>query len=113
MIHPCTCTNYNGGQCYNCLNGAHDICEARPKCGKARDKQVGLPIVVKNSAEPVVRDYIEVKADVFQIVRNFQDNLSPTMLVKKLYTEVPECDKDHSLLARILLDLMQQQERSS
>ncbi len=23
----CDCAKYNGGQCYNCLNGAHDICD--------------------------------------------------------------------------------------
>ena len=25
MLHPCKCATYNGRQCYNCLNGAHDI----------------------------------------------------------------------------------------
>lgn len=24
----CDCTKYNGGQCYNCLNGAHRICDS-------------------------------------------------------------------------------------
>ena len=27
-IYPCKCTAYNGGQCYNCLNGAHYLCAA-------------------------------------------------------------------------------------
>lgn len=46
MIHPCKCTGYNGSQCYNCLNGAHNICEAKPKC-KVKTKSVGLQIVIK------------------------------------------------------------------
>ena len=46
-LHPCKCTSYNGGQCYNCLNGAHDICSGTPKCRQARDKVIGLPIVVE------------------------------------------------------------------
>lgn len=25
-LFPCDCKQYNGGQCYNCLNGAHRIC---------------------------------------------------------------------------------------
>lgn len=25
-LHPCDCTGYNGGQCYNCLNGFHVGC---------------------------------------------------------------------------------------
>lgn len=29
----CDCTNYNGGPCYNCINGAHHICgDGRGKC---------------------------------------------------------------------------------
>ena len=24
----CDCTKYNGGQCYNCLNGHHEICDS-------------------------------------------------------------------------------------
>lgn len=44
MLHPCQCTSYNGGQCYNCLNGAHDICD--DGCKTVRSKQVGVAIVV-------------------------------------------------------------------
>lgn len=47
MIHPCKCTDYNGDQCYNCLNGAHDICEARKKCKTRKSKQIGLLLVFK------------------------------------------------------------------
>jgi len=45
-IHPCKCTDYNGGQCYNCLNGAHRICEAG-KCKKRNAGRIGLTIVAK------------------------------------------------------------------
>jgi hypothetical protein len=45
MIHPCECRAYNGRQCYNCLNGAHDLCDAG--CKVARSKQVGVMIVTK------------------------------------------------------------------
>ena len=45
MIHPCECKAYNGGQCYNCLNGAHDLCAAN--CKVKRSKQVGLMLVFK------------------------------------------------------------------
>jgi hypothetical protein len=32
----CDCTKYNGGPCYNCLNGAHNICDnGQGKCSKA------------------------------------------------------------------------------
>lgn len=48
MIHPCTCIHYNGGQCYNCLNGAHDICDARFGCKKPNSKHLGLRITIKN-----------------------------------------------------------------
>lgn len=44
IIHPCKCVEYNDGQCYNCLNGAHDICEAKKGCKTSRAKQVGLLI---------------------------------------------------------------------
>jgi len=32
-----------GGQCYNCLNGAHENC---PACGRKNDKRLGLRIGV-------------------------------------------------------------------
>jgi hypothetical protein len=35
QIYPCDCKSYNGRQCYNCLNGAHDICEGEPRCNKS------------------------------------------------------------------------------
>ena len=38
MISPCDCKNYNGGQCYNCLNGQHSICEQKGGC-----KKISLP----------------------------------------------------------------------
>ena len=47
MIHPCKCTEYNGGQCYNCLNGAHDICSAPDGCRTKPSTQKGLMIVCK------------------------------------------------------------------
>lgn len=50
LIHPCGChEGNNGSQCYNCLNGAHSICEGRGrhKCRKPNDASLGLPIVVK------------------------------------------------------------------
>jgi hypothetical protein len=49
LIHPCTCTYYNGGQCYNCLNGAHELCDGKDKkkCKKKNAKQIGLRIVIK------------------------------------------------------------------
>lgn len=42
MIHPCDCTDYNGGQCFNCLNGAHAFCET---CQEPDVKQPGLTLV--------------------------------------------------------------------
>jgi hypothetical protein len=42
--HPCNCTEYNGGQCYNCLNGAHELC---PACRRKNSKRVGLTLVCK------------------------------------------------------------------
>jgi hypothetical protein len=44
-IHPCNCREYNDGQCYNCLNGAHRLCEG--KCKKKNARQVGLMITWK------------------------------------------------------------------
>jgi hypothetical protein len=51
MIHPCKCTDYNGEQCYNCLNGAHHICSApkRKRCKKRMAKIIGLMFVIKNT----------------------------------------------------------------
>lgn len=34
-LFPCNCKALNGDQCYNCLNGAHSICEQRPRCERA------------------------------------------------------------------------------
>lgn len=45
VLHPCQCKAYNGGQCYNCLNGAHDICQHG--CKRRRAKKVGLTLVFK------------------------------------------------------------------
>lgn len=50
-IHPCRCTDYNGGQCYNCLNGFHRGCAKRCKTNNA--KQMGVMIVARSS--PKVR----------------------------------------------------------
>jgi hypothetical protein len=46
--HPCKCTGYNGGQCYNCLNGAHELCSCKPKCKSPNAKQVGLAIITQS-----------------------------------------------------------------
>ena len=33
----CDCIKYNGGQCYNCLNGAHDICDGgQGRCSRTK-----------------------------------------------------------------------------
>lgn len=55
VIHPCNCTGYNGGQCYNCLNGLHSACDATPKCDLANSSVLGLPIVVREARKPIVR----------------------------------------------------------
>lgn len=47
QIHPCKCADYNGGQCYNCLNGAHDICHADKRCKAKASKTPGLMLVFK------------------------------------------------------------------
>ncbi len=44
MLHPCKCTSYNGRQCYNCLNGAHDLCDSG--CKTKRNGGVGARIIV-------------------------------------------------------------------
>lgn len=46
MFHPCKCTDYNGTQCYNCLNGAHDICDSRKKCKTRKAKYPGVLLVI-------------------------------------------------------------------
>ena len=48
-VHPCSCTNYNGGACYNCLNGYHPGCNGKGKkaCKKKASKQLGLRMVFK------------------------------------------------------------------
>jgi hypothetical protein len=43
MPHSCDCKNYNGGQCYNCLNGFHRGCDGR--CKKPNARRMGLRIV--------------------------------------------------------------------
>lgn len=44
-LHKCDCKEYNGGQCYNCLNGAHKYC---PACSKTEnEKSLGLRIIIK------------------------------------------------------------------
>lgn len=43
-IQPCGCSEYNGGQYYNCLNGAYDLCRS---CEQPRANIVGLIIVCK------------------------------------------------------------------
>lgn len=40
-IHPCKC------QCYNCINGAHEICDCKPRCPKKNSKHLGLTILFK------------------------------------------------------------------
>ena len=39
--HPCACdAGGNGGQqCYNCLNGAHRICESEIKCNRYKKRR--------------------------------------------------------------------------
>lgn len=39
-FHPCECVESNGGQCYNCLNGAHHLCSGR--CKKSKSKRMGV-----------------------------------------------------------------------
>ena len=43
MLHPCNCIKYNGKQCYNCLNGAHENCDS---CRQKNDRVLGLPIKI-------------------------------------------------------------------
>lgn len=38
---PCDCTQYNGRECSNCLNGAHSICKQRPKCQRGQSLETG------------------------------------------------------------------------
>jgi len=51
--HPCTCdAGGNGGQqCYNCLNGAHYICDGDVKCNrhKKRKGRVGVMLSFKEA----------------------------------------------------------------
>lgn len=47
-FHPCACKGYNGGQCYNCLNGAHRMCSCAKKCRKRSSRFLGVRLVVKN-----------------------------------------------------------------
>lgn len=46
-IHPCQCTDYNGGQCYNCLNGFHAGCGKRCKTKNA--KVMGVRILFRSA----------------------------------------------------------------
>jgi len=46
LFHPCSCISYNGKQCYNCLNGAHEFCGSKNKCKKRNSKHLGLGIVI-------------------------------------------------------------------
>ncbi len=41
-MHTCNCNDYNGGQCYNCLNGAHENCDT---CKQENDDQLGVLLV--------------------------------------------------------------------
>lgn len=45
--HPCNCTDYNGSQCYNCLNGFHKGCSS--KCNKKNSKQMGVILIFKKN----------------------------------------------------------------
>lgn len=67
MIHPCKCTDYNGGQCYNCLNGAHDICHAKRKCGKRSARQIGLVIRAVSEKPAAVKKPIKTVERVIEI----------------------------------------------
>ena len=49
MFHPCGCTDYNGGQCYNCLNGFHAGCDGN--CDKKN------PTEQPKSAEEIYRKH--------------------------------------------------------
>ena len=44
-LHPCKCTAYNGGACYNCINGFHKGCDHG--CKTKNSKHMGLRIVCK------------------------------------------------------------------
>jgi len=46
-FHPCTCTNYNGSQCYNCLNGFHEGCTGECNKNKINDKHLGVKLIFK------------------------------------------------------------------
>ena len=47
IFHRCACTGYNGGQCYNCINGAHELCDHTPKCANKNSRQVGVKLVFR------------------------------------------------------------------
>lgn len=43
MLSPCDCTKYNGGQCFNCLNGAHRICDSgQGECNRTNQYPANL-----------------------------------------------------------------------
>jgi hypothetical protein len=78
MIHPCKCTaGGNGGQqCYNCLNGAHDICSGKPKCKSVRAKQVGMMIVVKTSRKKTGMSFRERVRAAYSRTRNYREMMN-------------------------------------
>jgi hypothetical protein len=55
----CDCTKYNGGQCYNCLNGHHEICDS----GQGRCSKTPAP-----SAQPGAQGWKDVAVKMREIV---------------------------------------------
>ncbi len=70
MIHHCNCKDYNGGQCYNCLNGAHEFCSAKKICRNKNSKQLGLPIVIKQRPMKKIIIAIAITAVLFACKKN-------------------------------------------
>ena len=65
MIFPCDCTKYNGGQCYNCLNGAHYICDdGQGKCSLSQPEPQAMRVeqVIKECNEFLVEAEKELAA---------------------------------------------------
>lgn len=104
MIHPCNCREYNGKQCYNCLNGAHSLCST---CGMTNSATLGLPIEVLNSvaAQKITPD--RAKEDEHEkIAQILRDNITFSgqvgdYVIHGAINKIIEHFSDHSELATI------------
>lgn len=96
----CDCTSYNGGPCYNCINGAHHICDSGKRVCPA-----AVSATTRQSKEDAYRRaFVLLLAEV---LASGWFHADPNMKAKVVaYLHTASLDQEHFTVEKVLHDAM-------